>query len=184
MCRQSQRFGQCDQLAHRHLPAGKLKTFGIFRQPAHLYGAFPRADEDHVSVRKLNLGHFATKQEIIEIELGANGAAALYLNVEEGAPIRIDAAGLINIVQDTVHAGAGVGPRPVDKTANKNPDGLSGRQTGIRKYIRPEYAANCAVHDLLQLLVPNPKKMDGTKDERSVGKECGSKCKSGGLRTK
>src|SRR3546814_13045646 len=64
--------------------------------------------------------------------------------------------------QDTVHAGAGVGPRPVDKTANKNPDGLSGRQTGIRKYIRPEYAANCAVHDLLQLLVPNPKKMDGT----------------------
>src|SRR3546814_10379990 len=83
MCRQSQRFGQCDQLAHRHLPAGKLKTFGIFRQPAHLYGAFPRADEDHVSVRKLNLGHFATKQEIIEIELGANGAAALYLNVEE-----------------------------------------------------------------------------------------------------
>src|SRR3546814_5114666 len=112
MCRQSQRFGQCDQLAHRHLSAGKLKTFGIFRQPAHLYGAFPRADEDHVSVRKLNLGHFATKQEIIEIELGANGAAALYLNVEEGAPIRIDAAGLINIVQDTVHAGAGVGPRP------------------------------------------------------------------------
>src|SRR3546814_17503029 len=84
---------------------------------------------DLVSVRKLNLGHFATKQEIIEIELGANGAAALYLNVEEGAPIRIDAAGLIHIVQDTVHAGAGVGPRPVAKTANKNPAGLSGRRT-------------------------------------------------------
>src|SRR3546814_14792617 len=74
------------------------------------------------------------------------------------------------------------------------------RQTGIRKYIRPEYAANCAVHDLLQLLVPNPKKMDGTNigkeyvplridgqrslelecrsEERRVGKECVSTCRS------
>src|SRR3546814_13016343 len=91
-------------------------------------------------VRKVKWGQFVKKAGNMEVEVGGKGAGALYLDVEEGAPIRIDAAGLINIVQDTVHAGAGVGPRPVDKTANKNPDGLSGRQTGIRKYIRPEYA--------------------------------------------
>jgi hypothetical protein len=132
---------------------GELEALGVLHQAAHCHCVVARRHEDDVAVAQLQQGHAAFEQEVIQAERGAHLLAALDLHRKEAAALSVDAASLVEVVQQAVHAGAVVEARAMHEAADEDAHRLRGGQAGVAVDVGAEHAAHAGVDHALQVLV-------------------------------
>ena len=152
---------------HREIGRGGMRTggefehVGVLRKAGHGHRVLPRAHEDHVAVRQVHLRHHPAEQELVEVDPRAHLLAALDLHLDERAAIGIDAARKVEVVQDRIHAGAVIEPRPPDEAAHEHAHRLCIGDAGIAVDIGAISAGDGALDDLLQLVVAHTQHVHG-----------------------
>jgi len=112
------RLGDFDKVGHSPGGVIKLETPGVFRQAAHLERVLARGNKNYIAISQLDEGHTSFQQELIKADCGAGLVAALDLHIEEGTALKVDAAGLVDVMQQAVHAGAAIQAGTVDEAAD------------------------------------------------------------------
>jgi len=138
-----------------------FEAFGVGGEALDFDALLFGGDEDDVAVAQLDQGHFAFEDEVVEVECGAHLVAAFDLDVEEGAAFKVDAAGLVEVVQEAVHAGAAVEAGAVDEAADEDAHGLGGGEAGVAVDVGAVDAAHGGVDDALEVLVADAEDLQG-----------------------
>ena len=154
-------FGQFHELGHG-LPVGvEFEPLGVGHQPldADALGAWRH--EDDVAIGELYQWHGAVEQKVVEVDGGAHLGAAFDLHGEKAAAFQVDAASLIEIVEQAVHAGAVVQAGPHDVAADVDAHGLGGGEAGVAEDVGAEHAAHGGFDLLLQVFVGDAEHLHG-----------------------
>ncbi len=154
-------FGEPGEVGDGGAFAVEFEAFGVGGEAGDLDALLFGGDEDDVAVAQLDERHPAFKNEVVEVEGGAGAVGALDLDAQEGAAFDVDAAGLVEVVQQAVHAGAAVEPGAVDEAADEDAHGLGGGEAGVAVDVGAVDAAHGGVDDALEVLVAHAEDLQG-----------------------
>ncbi len=161
------RLGEARQGTDGEDAVGELEAIGVLCHSGDQHRIAPRLDEDHVTVGELYQRHAPVEQEVIEVDLCPHRFAALDLHREKRTALGIDATGLVEIMQQAVHAGAVVETGAIHETADEYPHRLRRGQARITVDIGAKHPRHRRFHHPLQILVAHPEHLDRT----DVGQE-------------
>ena len=147
------RFGQFGDVGDAERLPVEFKAFGVAGEAGDADAVLAGRDEDDVAVGELDQRHLPEQDEVVEVEAGAGLVAAFDLDVEERAAFEVDAASLVEVVQQAVHAGAVEQPGAVDEAGDEHAHGLGGGEAGVALDVAAEHAAGGGFDEPLQVLV-------------------------------